>query len=265
MCNLVNNPRFGDSGLSYWTLAGSPVYVANDGNEQLGCVRLAAPGDAVSQSLSVAESLLYTVALVHKGAGAEFTVSLVNQEGDTVYTDTVVGTAVWVEESVEIGLPASTLTLVVESVSGSILIDDVSFAHIPATRVELATMTHSRLSDLATEFGLSYAASGDLTEGDYTHAVSAAMRDLGFINGYGEVDVRCVDPGDVDRLISRIEEHMLPVLHNKASVRTEDYSLGPLREKKSTTNALAMRMGILPGMSQTVKKTVGVRKLTRGC
>jgi hypothetical protein len=263
MCNLIYNPRFRSSELSGWNSEGSPEYVPDDGHAGLGCVRFDGDGDALEQPLRLPEPLTYTISVWAKGSGTA-TLALRNKDDAVAYTTTISGGgAGWTETETAVQLPAEQFDFRLERASGVVLVDDVSLAHVPATRAELATLAEDRLSDLATEFSLSTGRDGDLTEGDYTHAISAALRTLGMVNEWQDPDVRCMDPGDVDRVVKQIEEEMLPVLHNKALLRTESYSLGPLTERKSTNRYLAMRMGILPGMQAARRGTITVKKLRR--
>jgi len=261
MCNLIHNPRFATNDLVFWQRLGSPVFTPGDGNSQLGCVKLAASGDGVEQLVMLHEALAYTVSVAAKGDGAEVLLSLINADGETAYSDTITGTAAWAETSEAVNLPAAQFTLRLSWVSGVIYVDDVSLAHIPATRQELAQMAHARLSDLATAFSLSYAASGDNTEGDYTRAVDAALREMGAVDERHLPDVRCLKPYEVDEAVNRIEYGMLPVLHNKAMLKPTSSRTGNVEDRFNLLGAIEKRMGIVPGMAKTNPLGVVMRRM----
>lgn len=264
MCNLIDNPRFSDSNLANWTRLGAPVYVPGDGNSQLGCVRLAADGDGVEQLRTVYEALPYTVGVAVKGDGAAVALALVNEDGDVAYEQVIGGTADWVETSAVVNLPADLFTIRLSWVSGTVLVDDVSWAHIPATRQQLAQMAHARLSDLATAFSLSYVASGENTEGDYTLAVDATLREMGAVDDRHLPDVRCLKGYEVDEAVSRIEFQMLPILHNKAMLKPTSSRTGQVEDRFNLLGAIEKRMGIVPGQAKTNPMGVISKRMTYG-
>ncbi|HIP70548.1 MAG TPA: hypothetical protein EYH05_04045 [Anaerolineae bacterium] len=262
MCNLVSNPRFADSNLSLWQQTGNPVYVPNDGNDQLGCVELVASGDAVEQFVLLTESLTYTVSVAVKGDGAQVALSLVNQDGDTAYSNTITGTAAWAETAVAVNLPASQYTIRLAWASGTVRLDDISLAHIPASRVELARLADRNLGELATTFSLSYGPDGDDTEGDYTQAVTSALREVGAIDERNLPDVRCLKPYEVDEAVDRIVYHMMPILHNRAMLKPTSSTTGPVTDKFNLLGAIEKRMGIVPGQANINPAGVVTRRLT---
>jgi hypothetical protein len=261
--NQVSNPRFADPHLVNWNQLGSPTFTANDGNSQLGCVLLSATGDGVEQLILLRDALAYTLSVAVKGAGGQVTLALLDVANNVAYSNTLSGTSAWSEHAATVALPAAQYTLRLSHAAGSIYVDDVSLAHIPATRQELAQMTHARLGDLACVFELSYGADGDATEGDYTQLVGAALREMGAVDERQMPDVRALAAYQVDEAINRIEHLMMGVLHNRAMLKPISSTTGPVTDQFALLQALEKRMGIVPGQARVNPRGVVMRRMVR--
>lgn len=256
---LIYNGGFANAQLSGWQTTGTVIFVANNGNDQLGCAQLIS--GTIEQLIWVERPLTYTLAIAHQGAGGDdIDVYLLNQDGSVVYNNIITPGIAWATTSMTIKLSEGQYTLQVTSSSAAI--DDITLAHIPATRQALALAAHAELSDLATQLSISYATSGTRTEGDYTEAVTMALRETGAVHPKtGLPDVRYLDPEDVSTVVRQIAYHMLSVLHNKASLLPTSSTTGPVTDRYSLLGALEKRMGILPGMGATSRSAVTSRRL----
>lgn len=257
----IYNGGFSSAQLSGWTTAGSVMFVAADGNDQLGCVQLST--GSVEQLIAwIERPLTYTVAVAHTGTGT-ITLALLNQDAVVVYTTTFATGSDWAVKSVTVKLAVGQYTL--QILADDARIDDVTLAHIPATRQQLAQAAHAELTDLATALSISFAATGSRTEGDYTEAVNTALTEGGACHSAtGLPDVRYLDPENVTGVIRQIAYHMLALLHSKASLLPTSSTTGPVTDRYGLLSALEKRMGILPGMGATSRNAVTSRRLIHG-
>ena len=100
------------------------------------------------------------------------------------------------------------------------------------TRQSLAQIVHDRLGEIATDRGWSYTTSGDLTEGDYTYAIDAALRDLELLDSDDEPDITEAEVGQYNTLVEVVERYMLAKAERSLAMRV-DLQLGPRRESFS--------------------------------
>lgn len=121
------------------------------------------------------------------------------------------------------------------------------------TRIELAGIVHRRLRGLATDAGLSTAANGTLTEGDYTDAIGAALRAVGVASAAELTD------GNLDQAIGATTREMLLQLELHYAALTDikagerDEKLSQIRAALTTINASG-RAGASSGAQITVRK-----------
>lgn len=230
----VENGRFLHS-LAGWTQVGGPTYVAGDGSEHYGIARL--PQNAyIEQPFAVPHVRTYTLHLALKGAAAlACTITILDGSGNVVASWSPDATVTaWTEYTQDFGLaPGTTYTLRIKNTSagaGDINVDDVWLWNVPITRANVASRVHAKLARLATERGLSTAASGNLTEGSYTYAIDAGLRAVGAINPETDnPDVRYLTEAMVDTLMDAVELEMLERLQRDYAVEV-DISVGPRRE-----------------------------------
>lgn len=246
----IDNGDFGAAHLAHWTLTGDVSHSASQGNAGLGCAALAGAGAAISQPFMLDYDRTYTVALYHQQVLAgNVTVTITNSVGAEVWTQTAALSASWTELTADVALPLGSYTLTI-STDASARIDDVTIAHIAATRAALAASAHADLGTLATTLGMSTAASGSDTEGDYTQAVTAALQQAGAIDPQsGQADVRWLEPHQVPGVIQAVVRNMLPRLHNEAALLAQSRTTGAVTERFSLLSALEKRLGITPGQT----------------
>lgn len=226
--------------LSGWTASGA-AYSAGDGDEQYGVAVLEA-GDSVEQQFAVARARRYTLHVMVKAAGADLTAGqatarVVDDQGNTVLTQGLTGTAdTWTENVVTLGLgPGGSYTLRISNVSaaGDVKIDDCWLWWVPLTRAGMAARIDTKLGRLASDRSYSTAASGALTEGDYTYAIDAGLRAAGAVNPEtDEADIRYLDANSLDLVLDLIEREMLERLERDYAVEV-DLSIGERDEKLS--------------------------------
>lgn len=240
--NHLANGRFLHN-LSNWD-ALAAAYSAGDGDAHYG-VALVADGGEIEQSFAVPYARVYRlhVALKPTGdvTGSQVVASIVDGDGEAVTTVALAASAeTWTEVEAAVGLaPGTTYVLTLLNASGAdVKFDDVWLWFVPATRAEIAARVAAKLGQLATDRSLSATAVGSLTEGDYTYAIDAGLRDAGAINPEtGLPDVRYVDPALVSGVLDAVEQEMLERLTRDYATIT-DLTVGPRREARSQTAKL---------------------------
>lgn len=258
--------------LNGWTISGAE-YSPGDGDDHYGVAVLSTGGDYIEQSFSVIDTRLHTLHLSAKCAnavsGAEVRLILTDGEGDTVVTANIpITAAAWTELSNEYGLApgtAYTLKIINNTAGADVKIDDVWVWPLPITRANVAARTAAKLADLATENSLSTSQSGALTEGDYTYAIDAALRQINAINPEtGSPDARYADPEDVNTLLNEAELEILYMLRRTYALKT-DIRVGPRDEKLSQIGAAIDTITGIAGDKRFSGKPgrVEVRRLTR--
>lgn len=238
--NRLSNGRFLHD-LDNWT-ASSASYSAGDGDDHYGVAVLDASGGYIEQTFSVPDVRAYTLHTAVKPVSGtlsanELVARVQDGDGNTVVSLSLEGDTsdTWQENSDVVGLgPGTTYTLRLTNTSAlSVRLDDVWLWHVPETRANLAARADDKLARLASDRSLSTAASGALTEGDYTYAVDAALRAVGATNPEtGLPDVRYLEPGDVLTALDTVVREMLERLRFDYATET-DVSLGPRRESLS--------------------------------
>lgn len=233
--NLLSNGRF-YTDLSGW-MASSASYLASDGDEQYGMASVSV-GGSVSQTFAVPEARQYTLHVAVKPASTlsagQATIDI-TQSGSTVVSLDLSGAAgSWTEQTFTLGLvPGADYALTINAVSVAVKVDDVWLWFVPITRAALATRVHTRLGAMAADQSLSTTASGSLTEGSYTYAIDAGLRQLGAIDPVtAQPDVRYLGTSDIDALLSIIEREMLQQLHRAYALQT-DIQVGQRSENLS--------------------------------
>lgn len=256
--NRLSNGRFLHD-LDNWT-ASDATYQASDGDDHYGMAKLAAGGGYIEQDFSVPRTRTYSMHLAIKPDTTDLSTSdlqlrIVDGDGNTVLTQNAgsITADAWTEKTYEYGLASGTtytLRITNNRSSGAVKIDDVWIWWVPLTRAEIASQIAAKLGRLATDRSLSTSESGSLTEGDYTYAIDAGLRQVGAINPEtDEPDIRYTDASLLDTIIDTAEREMLERLQRDYAVEV-DVQLGPRRENFSQTQkALAQLTGTGGGTS----------------
>lgn len=242
---LLNNGRFLHN-LNGWD-ASVATYSAGQGDDHYGVALLPTGGAYIEQSFAVPDYASYSLHLSLHGVGAAITsgqVTAVITDGDdnTVVTLNPVGAAdTWSENTLTAGLaPGTTYTLRITNVSasGNVYVDDVWMWFVPITRIAIAKRTHAKLGRMATERTLHYAVMGELSEGDYTYAIDAALRMYAAINPEtGSPDIRYIDAEQVQNILNAVRIEMLERLQTDYAVEV-DTTTGPYRQNLSQKTQL---------------------------
>jgi hypothetical protein len=249
--NRLNNGRF-QNDLNNWT-AVNAAYSPGDGDDHYGVAVLETGGGYIEQTFSLPSFRSYTLALSVKAVGASLTAGqatlrVTDGDGYTVTTQNLTGTAdTWTDNTFTLGLaPGTTYTLRLTNVSavGQLKIDDVWLWWCPVTRAGLATRAHAKLARLATQRSLSTTPAGALTEGSYTYAIDAGLRQAGAINPETDLpDIRYLESAGVDTVLNLVESEMLEQLQRDYAVEV-DITVGPRSESFSQ---VAGQIGQLTG------------------
>lgn len=226
--NLLENGGF-DGNLDEWT--GTGTINRADGYPRLGCVALAA-GQSIAQTESVNEDQLYTLHYFYRLAeGATLTAGY----GSIAQTHTGAPLNTWQEGVLVFALDAGASEAVQFSAAGgAVSVDSVTLLGqgIPITRQGILSTVAARIEDLASDAGLSSTGVGDQPEGDYSHAIDEALRQVGAVNRWGDPDVTRLETGKVNDLVEAATTAMLQRLRARYALET-DVSLGPRRENRS--------------------------------
>jgi len=264
--SLITNGRFLHN-LNNW-VAVDAVYSAGDGDDHYGVAVLSTGGGYISQTFSVNKLRQYTIFLAVKGAlsAGEATLEIKDGDGNIVTTINLTSSASWTDNLNEMGLaPGTTYTITLKNIgaTGDIKLDDVWIWHVPVTRTEIAERADDKLGGLATDAGLSTTASGDKTEGDYTYAVDAGLRQYNAINpDTGLPDTRYLEPQNVSNVIDAVEAQMLERLENDYAVMT-DRVVGPRKESLSQiSEAISRKTG--SGSDAGASRAIYQRKMSYG-
>lgn len=234
--HLINGRFLHD--LDGWTVSGAE-YSAGDGDDHYG-VAVLEQNEWIEQDFSVRGVRTFTLHLALKSANeitaGEVDVLITDSNGNTVTTVQPTAAAdTWVESETELGLGEGiTYTIrITNTQAQDVKVDDVWVWWVPFTRSELATRVDAKLARLASDRSLSTAPSGSNTEGDYTYAVDAGLRQVGAINPDTDLpDVRWLDAALVDTVLDAVYREMLEQLHSDYLAEV-DISLGPRRESLS--------------------------------
>lgn len=267
--NRISNGRF-EGDLANWTVAGSAIYIVNQGNDELGACHLTIAGDKIDQVFSVQTTREWMVELaaIQASSTGTVTVNILDDSSNTVYTATAAAGAAWAVDSNRVGLVAGinyTLEIVFNDVAA--YIDDISVAIVLSTRLELADEVHDLLGDLATaDAAFSTTPSGDDTEGDYTEAVSFGLREVTAVNESGNPDVRYLMLDEIDACIDEIQKRMLHKLHRYYARNATDFTLeGRTESHHQRVSAIENLLGIsVGGRPSGAGRSVQTRRLIHG-
>lgn len=240
--NLLTNGLF-EGDLNGWVTGGSASYSAGDGDGHYGVAVLPTGGGYIEQSFGVTRALSITLHVSAKPiggapAGSNLQAIISDGDGNTVRTINLEPSTQddWNEITNEQGLGAGqtyTLRIINNDFGADVRVDDVWLWFVPLTRAEVATRVHAKLGRLASQRSLSTAASGSLTEGDYTYAIDNALRAVGAINGWtGVPDPRWTDEDSIQDVLDLTERAMLERLSHDYAVEV-DISAGPQSRKLS--------------------------------
>lgn len=262
--NIIRNPGFYDIS-SYWQAENGAVFAASVGNDQLGAASLPTAGASIYQEVTLPERPSWSLEAYLYGAGAgNATIIITNNDGETIYTTTVALTGgSWQQWTTTIGLPPNRIRIKFAYNDVAFYVDDVSVAHIPKTRYQLAVLAHDEIQDLVSDISSFTAPSAPSNEGSYTAAIDAALTWVGAINTQGDPDVRWLERDQVDQTIDKIVEEVLtgPVLAYYQ--KKVDVSLGPRRESYSQiANGIRQRYGLVPGATHSGQRRMMTIDLT---
>lgn len=265
----IYNGRFLQN-LSNWTAAGGAAYSAGDGDEHYGVAVLPTGGGSVEQDFTVNAARLYTLHLSVKAVGASLTagqatIVITDGDGNAVKTISLTGTAdTWTDNDQTIGLASGTtynLQLVNNTAAGDVKVDDVWLWYVPKTRAELATLVNRQLDSLATDASLTTTPSAGQTEGSYTDAIDAGLRNIGAINPEtDQPDIRYLESSSLDAALQLIESAMLDRLQRRYLLLV-DIDAGDRSEKLSQIAAAIARISGNGSSSGGGRKVI-VRKLS---
>lgn len=257
--NLLTNGRFEDA-LTGWT-AQDAAYAAGEGEQFLGCAAIA-PGGTLRQAFGTRSRVRHHLRLAYKGDGAALTVTLTDSAGRTVKTAALTGAVDWGEMLWALYLPLGQYTLAVEN-TGSVTayVDGAWVWPVVRTRAEIAAAVADALGALADDAGLSSAASGSQTEGDYTAAIDAALRAVGAVDeDTGLPDVRWLEAGQVQAVERAALREMVARLRRKYALLV-DTAIGPRRESLSQIQAALGQIEADLGASEATGRQVQTRRM----
>jgi hypothetical protein len=238
--SYVSNGRFLHN-LDGWN-AISATYSAGDADDHYGVAVLATGGGYVSQPFAVDGAKSFTVHLSVKPVGSSLSggqcqLIITDGSANAVVTQNLSGTAdQWNEQSYSFGLAEGTtytLKVINNSAAGDVKVDDVWLWWLPMSRANIATRLHAKLAALATDNSLSTTPSGDLTEGSYTYAIDAALRQIGAINPVTDMpDIRQLETRQIDDLLGIAEREMFELIERSLASQV-DIKVGQREEKLS--------------------------------
>lgn len=261
--NFLNNGRF-LTDLSSWT-AVSASYLSSDGDEHYGMADISV-GGSISQQFSVPHARGYSLHISVKPASALSAgnaTAVLTQDGNAVVTTSLTGSSgAWNEQTLAVGLvPGATYTLTINAVSVAIKVDDVWLWFVPISRTTIAAQVHARLGTLATDASLSTTPAGALTEGSYTYAIDAGLRQVGAVDPETALpDIRFLGTGTVDDLLVAVEREMLQRLHRYYATRV-DISVGQRSESLSqVSKAIAALLDSNSATNSRQAKTAKARR-----
>lgn len=250
--------------LANWDVDGGAVFVAAQGNNELGALSLPAPGSAVEQTFTIGVGRLYMLELAARAASAQgqLELSILNNVGDTIYTATPLTSLDWLHHALRIGLAWGDYRLRLAYSDTACYVDDVSLAWVVKTRAELAAAAADRLGVLASQAGFITGQTQYGTEGDYTDAIDEALRAVGAVDPADRPDVRYLDSDNLSGCLGAIELAMLNKLHRYWVTKT-DYALGPRQEHLSQIQAalLALTGAAVGGRAASAGRAVQTRQL----
>lgn len=247
--NHLINGRFMHN-LNGWTAAGGAAYLASDGDEHFGLANLPV-GASISQAFAVDNPRAFALHVAVKApsgllTAGQATLTITDGNGNVVTTQDLVGTLnVWTETNYAIGLAPGTtyeLTLTNVNAAGDIRIDDAWLWFVPVTRAQIAAQVHTKLGRIALERSLNTTPAGTMTEGFYTYAIDAALRNVGAIDPEtGKPDVRWLNDTNAQNTIDATRREMLEQLQSDYAVEV-DTRTGPFQQSLSQKRAAITEM-----------------------
>lgn len=254
--------------LNTWTAYGDAVHVVSQGYGELGVVHLPTPGSAVEQAFSIGVGRPYMIEVAVCGASAdgELSLAIETSGGELVYASTLLfSDSAWTFHAERVGLPWGDYNLRLACIDEACYVDDVSMAHVVATRQELAQKTATRLGALAATADYSTGATQLSAEGDYTDAIDEGLRAIGALDQAGRPDVRYVEADVLSALLGAIELAMLHKLQRHWMTKT-NYQIGPRTEYINQIQAslLALTGSAVGGRAASAGRGVQTRSLEHG-
>lgn len=255
--NQLVNGRFLHD-LNGWTISGA-TYSAGDGDEHYGVSVLSTGGDYVEQAFAVEAVRVYTMHLAIKPTGGvptgnQVQAIITDGNGNQVVAQDVEPLTAddWNKEVFTFGLASGTtytLRIINNSFGADVKIDDVWLWHVPLSRFELAETINRKLGRLAANRNLSTMPNGNLTEGDYTDAVSAGLRSVGAINAEtGLPDVRYLDEESVQTALDLAEREALEMLQRDYAVEVDTRAGPQSRDLSQISKGIEAVIGVSRGV-----------------
>lgn len=244
----IKNGGF-DGSLTEWT--GTGAINRSLGYPRPGCAALSA-GQSIAQVVATSADNLHTLHYFYRlETGATLTAGY----GAVTQAHTGAPLSSWREGVLSWSPSLSASDPVTFSVDGGAAqVDAVTLASgaLPLTRQGILSVAAARIEDLAADAGLSSAASGDEPEGDYSHAIDEALRQVGAVNRWGDADVTRLTAAKANDVLEATVTAMLQRLRSRYALET-DVSLGPRRESRSQIAASIDAMLSGSGADRRVK------------
>lgn len=254
--NLLQNGDF-SRGLYQWI--GSGAISRALGYPRQGAAQLAI-GQNLSQAIGISEENLHTLHYFYQLAtGATLTIGY----GAVAQAHTGAPLSVW-REGVLVFAPevgGGNGAVAFSTAGGACYVDTVTLmaGGLPKSRAEIASDVAARISEIATDAGLSTTASASGPEGDYGAAIDEALRAVGAMNSWGDPDVTLLCADKVNEVIEQVKVGMLQRVRSKYALEV-DVSLGPRSESRSQIASSLDEM--LAGAGGSRRPTMG--KLDHG-
>ncbi len=262
-CNWVYNGRF--NGKDNWQFLDGAEYVPSVGSDTggaatFGSARLFGAGQSLVQpNIYVPKCPDFTLSLDVRpiiGTG-ELGLIINNDDGDellnTVLAISSADGVSWSTLADVYGLLTDSYKLTFYYVDLEVYIDNVSLAHIPKSKLELANEAAVILGS-----DLTVAVSPPVSEddlGDYSQAVDSGLRWVDAVNSQDEADPRCSRPERLGDCLDRIVEIMATGQILNYFNNLTDTTLGARSERFSQiARSIRERYGLVAGAENQVKR-----------
>lgn len=251
---MANNLQNGDFGRGLYQWTGTGTISRSLGYPRLNCAQLA-DGQSISQAVGISGEILYTLHYFYRlSTGATLTVAY----GDVSQQHTGAPLDVWREGVLAFSVEASEGNESVQfsASGGTVYVDSVTLqgGGLPRTRAELASEVAGMIAAFATDASLSAVASALGPEGDYSAAIDEALRAVGAMNRWGDVDITLLPASQINDVIEGARAAMLQRLRARYALEV-DVSLGPRSESRSQIASSIDEM--LAGAAGSRRPTMG--------
>lgn len=229
MSNLLQSGDF-SRGLYGWS--GSGTISRSLGYPRVNCAQLAA-GQSLSQAIGISGEILYTLHYFYRLAtGATLTVAY----GDVSQQHSGLPADVWREGVLVFSVEndGGNESVVISATGGTAYVDTIALmgGGLPKSRAEIASTVAGMIPELATDAGLVTTPGASGPEGDYSAAIDEALRAIGAMNAWGDIDVTMLGPGQVNNVLEAVKIAVLQRIRGQKALET-DVSLGPRSESRS--------------------------------